>query len=382
MKTYDIVIVGGGIMGGSIAFELAQQKMHVAVLDRQELMHEASWAAAGMLSPAPDCLAAIPAVPLGRASLAMYSKFVEAIERASGMSTGYRTGGAVIVMSSGSAQVELDKLVALHRRLGLACDPLPLEKARTMEPALGKDALAAALLPDECSIEPRPLSAAVLGAATATGVTLLPGTEVVSLALDGKKCIGVKTSAGETIYASQVVLAAGCWSSQILNAVPYAPTVPLRGQMIALRHCGTPIRNVLRSERGYIVPRGRMIPQTVILGSTIENAGYEKRVTSGGLEKILAAANALVPELAKAEVIETWSGLRPGTPDELPILGPADIDGLVFATGHYRNGILLAPITAKLVGEWITEKKTSMEWETFSPLRFLRSDLNLSAHIS
>jgi glycine oxidase len=125
-----------------------------------------------------------------------------------------------------------------------------------------------------------------------------------------------------------------------------------------------------------------MSPQTVILGSTIENAGYEKRVTSGGLEKILAAANALVPELAKAEVIETWSGLRPGTPDQLPILGPADIDGLVFATGHYRNGILLAPITAKLVGEWITEKKTSMEWEIFSPLRFLRSDLNHSTQVS
>jgi glycine oxidase len=382
VKTYDIVIVGGGIMGGSIALELAKQKLNVAVLDRQELMHEASWAAAGMLSPAPDCPAAIPVVPLGRASLAMYSKFVDAVEHASGMRTGYRTGGAVIVSNSADAELEISKMVDLHRNLGLACEPLPLEKARIMEPALGKDAAAAALLPDECSIEPRPLTAAVLGAATAAGVTLLPRTEVVSLALDGKKCIGVKTSAGETIHASQVVLAAGCWSSQILNAVPYAPTVPMRGQMIALRHSGTPIRNVLRSERGYIVPRGRMSPQTVILGSTIENVGYEKCVTSGGLEKILAAANALVPELAKAEVIETWSGLRPGTPDQLPILGPADIDGLVFATGHYRNGILLAPITAKLVGEWIAEKKTSMEWETFSPLRFLRSDLNLSTHVS
>jgi glycine oxidase len=382
VKTYDIVIVGGGIMGGSIAVELAKHQLNVAVLDRQEFMREASWAAAGMLSPAPDCPAAIPAVPLGRASLALYPKFVDAIERASGMSTGFRTGGAVIVISDGDADQELSKLVALHRGLGLACEPLPLDKARIMEPALGKDALAAALFPDECSIEPRLLSAAVLGAATAVGVTALPGTEVVSLALDEKKCVGVKTSSGETIHASQTILAAGCWSSQILNAAPYAPTVPLRGQMIALRHSGTPVRNVLRSERGYIVPRGRMSPQTVILGSTIENAGYEKRVTSGGLEKILAAANALVPELAKAEVIETWCGLRPGTPDELPILGPADIEGLIFATGHYRNGILLAPITAKLIGEWIMQKKTSMDCELFSPLRFLRSDLKLSTSVS
>jgi len=382
VKNYDIVIVGGGIMGGSIAFELAKHKLNVAVLDRQELMHEASWAAAGMLSPAPDCPAAIPAVPLGRASLAIYPKFVDAIERASGMGTGFRTGGAVMVISSGDADDELSKMVALHRGLGLACERLPLDKARIMEPALGKDARAAAFLPDECSVEPRALTAAVLNAANEAGAALLPGWEVVSLALDGKKCVGVKTSNGETIHASQVILAAGCWSSQILNAAPFAPTVPLRGQMIALRHSRTPIRNVLRSERGYIVPRGRMSPQTVILGSTIENAGYEKRVTSGGLEKILAAANALVPELAKAEVIETWSGLRPGTPDQLPILGPADIEGLVFATGHYRNGILLAPITAKLVGEWIMHKETSMDCEIFSPLRFLRPDLNVSASVS
>jgi glycine oxidase len=382
VKIYDIVIVGGGIMGGSIAFELAKRKLNVAVLDRQELMHEASWAAAGMLSPAPDCSAAIPAVPLGRASLAIYPRFVDAIEDASGMRTGFRTGGAVMVISHGNADEELSKLVALHRELGLACEPLQLDKARIMEPALGKDALAAAFLPEECSVEPRPLSAAVLGAAISVGVTVLPGTEVVSLALDGKKCVGVKTSDGGTIHASQVIVAAGCWSSQILNVVPYAPTVPLRGQLIALRHSGTPIRNVLRSERGYIVPRGRMSPQILILGSTIENAGYEKRVTSGGLEKILAAANALVPELCKAEVIETWSGLRPGTPDQLPILGPADIEGLVFATGHYRNGILLAPITAKLVGEWIMQKKISMDWEMFSPLRFSRSNLNYSASIS
>ena len=166
------------------------------------------------------------------------------------------------------------------------------------------------------------------------------------------------------------------------EAAPYAPTIPVRGQMVALRHSGTPIRHVLRSERGYLVPRGVESPQTVVVGSTIENAGYEKRVTSGGIEKILSAANELVPELANAEIIETWSGLRPGTPDQLPILGPVDIDGLVFATGHYRNGILLAPVTAKLIGEWITERRTSIDWEAFSPLRFLRANADRSATAS
>jgi glycine oxidase len=199
--------------------------------------------------------------------------------------------------------------------------------------------------------------------------------------LEANKCTGVKTSSGEIFYAAQVIIAAGCWSSQISEAAPYAPTLPVRGQMAALRHSGTPIRHVLRSERGYLVPRGVESPQTVVVGSTIENAGYEKRVTSGGIEKILSAANELVPELAKAEIIETWCGLRPGSPDQLPILGPVDVDGLVFATGHYRNGILLAPVTAKLIGEWIAERGTSIDWEAFSPLRFLqaRGDRSVTA---
>jgi glycine oxidase len=248
-----------------------------------------------------------------------------------------------------------------------------------MEPALGREAQAAALLPDECSIEPRLLTRAVLAAAASAGVALHPGVEVSSLALEGKKCAGVKTSRGEIFHAGQVVLAAGCWSSQILGAEPYAPMVPVRGQMAALRYCGTPIRHVLRSERGYLVPRGMESPQTVVLGSTLENVGYETRVTSGGLEKILGTANELVPELGKAEIIETWSGLRPGTPDQLPILGPVDIEGLVMATGHYRNGILLAPITAKLVREWITEGRTSLDWEAFSPLRFSRANTDRRA---
>jgi glycine oxidase len=251
-----------------------------------------------------------------------------------------------------------------------------------MEAGIGRDARAAAFLPEECSVEPRALAAAVFAAAASAGVEMRPGTAVASLALDGKKCAGVKTSSGETIHAAQVVLAAGCWSSQIPEAADYAPTIPVRGQMAALRHAGEPIRCVLRSEHGYLVPRGMQSPQTLVVGSTIENAGYEKRITSGGLEKILAAANELVPELAKAELVETWCGLRPGTPDQLPILGPAEIDGLVFATGHYRNGILLAPITAKLIGEWIADRRTTMEWEAFSPLRFSRAGANHSASAS
>jgi len=379
VKTYDVVIVGGGIIGGSIAFELARRNLRVAVLDRQELMHEASWAAAGMLSPAPDNPAAIPLVPLGRASLALYPNFVAAVEEASEMRTGYRTGGALEVLCHGDEERELSTLVALHHGLGLACEPLRLEEAREMEPALGRDARAAAFLPDEASVNTRLLTAAVLAAAETAGATLCPGMEVTSLAKAGDRCIGVRTAEDETISAQHVVLAAGCWTSRISEAAPYAPTRPVRGQMVALRHAGKPIRRVLRSERGYIVPRDHSTPQKLVAGSTLENAGYEKAVTSGGLEQILGAVNELAPSLAGAEIVETWSGLRPGTPDQLPIIGPTDIEGLMIATGHYRNGILLAPVTAKLITEWITEGRTMLNGEDFNPLRFMRGNADRSA---
>jgi glycine oxidase len=379
MKTYDVVVVGGGIIGGSISFALSQRGLRVAVLDRQELVREASWAAAGMLSPAPDCPSAIPLVPLGRASLAMYANFITDVEEASQLPAGYHAGGTLEVLFHGEAERELSTLVALHHGLGLSCEPLPLEEAAEMEPALGRDARAAAFLPDEASVNNRSLSAAVIAAAKSAGAALFPGVEVISLVKDGNRCTGVKTAGSETFVAGHVVLAAGCWTSQLTDAAPYAPTRPVRGQMVALRNFGKTIRHVLRSERGYIVPRDQASPQKLVAGSTLENAGYEKAVTSGGIEQILTAVNELAPSLACAEIVETWSGLRPGTPDQLPILGPTDLEGLLTATGHYRNGILLAPITAKLIAEWITDGRASMSCEEFSPLRFLRGNADRSA---
>src|SRR6202163_3895947 len=379
MNTYDVVIVGGGIIGGSIALEVSRRNLRVAVLDRQELMREASWAAAGMLSPAPDCPAAIPLVPLGRASLLIYPHFIADIEEDTEIPTGYRTEGTIEALFHGDAERELSTLVALHHGLGLACEPLPLDEAHVMEPALGRDARAAAFLPAEASVNTRTFAAAVLAAAEARGAAMRPGVEVISLLQDGNRCTVVKTADGETLFARHVVLAAGSWTSQLKQAAPYAPTKPVRGQMVALRNAGPPIHRVLRSEYGYIVPRDKSSPQTLVAGSTLEHVGYEKAVTSGGLEQILTAVNEIAPGLACAEILETWCGLRPGTPDQLPILGPTDMEGLIIATGHYRNGILLAPVTAKLITEWITEGRTSLNCEDFSPLRFLRGNVDRSA---
>lgn len=373
MRSYDVVVAGGGIIGGAVAFRLAQEKLRVALLDGQTPGREASWAAAGMLAPAPDSPEAIPLVPLGRASLALYPEFIAELEEITGCQTGYRREGTIEVMFSAGAERELSTLIALHHGLGLAAEPLPLDDARSLEPALGREAHAAALLPDEASVDNRALTDALLAAAAASGVELLSNTQVTRLLREGSRCTGV-VAASETIAAGQVVLAAGAFCGGIEGVAPAVAIRPVRGQMVALRNSGVPFRRVLRSDHGYIVPRDDATPQRLVAGSTLEDAGFDKRVTPRGLEQIFSALQELAPGLAGAEVVETWSGLRPDTPDHLPLLGPGELDGLIFATGHYRNGILLAPITAKLIREWITERYVSLDWERFSPLRFARTN--------
>jgi glycine oxidase len=371
--SHDVIIIGGGIIGGSIAWELARRGLHPLVLDRQEAGREASWAAAGMLQTAPESADGFPLVPLARASLALYPEFVAAIEADSGRTVGLRRTGAMeIFFSSGGAR-ELSTLIALHHGLGLPAEALPLDEALEMEPALSRHAQAAALLPQECALDSRALTDAVLAAAVARGAVVLAGVGVESLIVNGARVEGV-IAAGHRFAADHVILAAGAFSSRLDAARRYAPTRPVRGQMVALLSSAPPIRRVLRSTRGYIVPRDDARPQRLVAGSTLENAGYEKRVTPEGIARVLEAAQEIVPDLAAAEIVETWSGLRPDTPDHLPILGPTDLEGLTIATGHFRNGILLAPITAKLIAEWITERRVSFEWDIFSPLRFASLD--------
>lgn len=371
MRAFDVVIVGGGIIGGSIAFELAREKLRVLVLDRQAPGQEASWAAAGMLSPSPENPDSIPLVPLARASLELYPEFIATVQEASGRTVGYRSKGTLEVLFAGDAGRELSTLIALHHGLGLPTEALRLEEALEMEPALNREALAVALLPYEASVDNRALTEAVLAAAARQGVEIRAAA-VTSLVRQGGRCTGV-VAGGDQVLAEHVVLAAGCFSSEIEGVSRYAPTRPVRGQMVALRSSKVQLTRVLRSARGYLVPRDDARPQKLVAGSTLENAGFEKRVTPGGLEQILGAILELAPGLAGAEIVETWSGLRPDTPDHLPVLGPADVEGLIMATGHYRNGILLAPVTAKLIREWLTERRTSLPWENFRPMRFLEA---------
>ncbi len=361
-----MIIVGGGVIGASIALELAAEKLGVVVLDRQQPAREASWAAAGMLSPGPDSPDALPLVPLAKESMRLYPEFIAAIEQLSGKSTGFARKGVIEAFTAPNGESERDKMIAQYQALELTIEPIATDVARKAEPALGPAVRAAAWLPQEATLDPRMLMDALLNAAGKRGVEIHGDSAVESMTLDGNHCTGVVTR-GMNISAKCIVVAAGCFSGAIDWLGRYAPTRPIRGQLLALESKSLPLGRTLRSNKAYLVPRpnGR-----IIAGSTLEDAGFEKHVTPAGVRKILDGILELAPALANAQLADAWAGLRPGTPDHLPILGPTDIRGLYIATGHYRNGILLAPATAKLLSRWILGGKSEFDADRFSPLRF------------
>jgi glycine oxidase len=383
VSAYDVIIVGGGLIGGSIAFELSAEKLRVAVLDRQEPGREASWAAAGMLAPGPDSPETSALVPLGIESLRLYPEFVAAVENACGKPTDFTRHGTFEVFRGSQAEAQRNALVQELRRLAIAAEAISPNDARKHEPSLASHAGSVAWLPHEATVDPRLLVAAVLAGATQRGAEISAPCAVDTLLYDAKACAGV-IAAGRRLAAKHVIVAAGSFCGTIAcradapretaphsqpqqRLCQYAPVHPVRGQMLALRSATVQLKKVLRSQHGYLVPRrdGR-----IIAGSTLENAGFVKQVTPQGVRQILDAALDLAPALADAKIVEEWSGLRPGTPDQLPIIGPTDIPGLWLATGHYRNGILLAPATAKIMRDWIVTGKSNFNVESFSPLRF------------
>jgi glycine oxidase len=371
VEKFDVAIVGGGVIGCAIAFQLAAEKLKIAVLDRQQPGREASWAAAGMLSPAPDSPRDRQLVPLSKESLRLYPEFVRAIEESSGKPVHYTRKGTLQIFTGASAESERNAMLAEHRGLGLASEAISLADARKLEPALNPTISAVLHLPEEESVDPHLLMDSLLAAAANRRVEIRPGFSVASLIEEGDRCAGVLAANGEKIHAKHVIIAAGCFSGEIAGAagkrIPSIPTRPVRGQMLALRQDNLTLRHVLRSEGGYLVPRS---DRRIVGGSTSEDVGFHKGVTAGGIRKIVEAGLELCADLGASEILETWSGLRPGTPDDLPILGLTNVEGLILATGHYRNGILLAPVTAKLVKEWVIDGRTTLDTQAFSPLRF------------
>ncbi len=348
----DVIIAGGGIIGLTLALELRKRGATVLVADRGEPGHEASRAAGGMLV---DCMMETPVALQGLASASarMYPEFGAELEQKSGLRVDLRHAGTIMLLSPDDLKKHAD-VVQQH--------PLS-EPLSQLEPSLAPDGLAAAYFAER-SVDPRGLVAAAYEAAKRTGVTFIEAA-VTGVNIENGRACGVTTSVG-SFDSGAVVNCAGAWSGQ-LGPHPL-PTRPVKGQMLCL---AAPrenlLRHVVRSPYVYLIPRsdGR-----ILAGATVEEAGFDKQTVASTIDRLHDAAAALVPDLCHARRLEAWAGLRPGTPDGLPILGATATQGYFVATGHFRDGILLAPITARVMADVVTGAKPDHDLAPFSLARF------------
>jgi glycine oxidase len=363
----DVLVVGGGVIGCSIAWRLAQSGMKVTLIERGQIGCEASRAAAGMLSPQGQAETGGPLFNLGLRSRAMYRDFARELTDASDIDIEYKDEGTLFIVTDLEDPVETTKWASWQVEAGLALEHVSLEDLHKIEPSVTKSATRAIFLPEEHQVENRRLMDALEVATTRAGVELIRGSEVTALTTSRSKVTGV-VCGGDEMSAGLVVIAAGTWSSPLLEPLGLNFTItPARGQMIAVRGQANPIKRVIHSSTVYVVPRrdGR-----ILIGATVEYAGFHKAITVSATRFLLDRAVELVPSISEFELVETWCGLRPDTNDHLPIIGPSGADNLFLATGHFRNGILLAPVTAELVAAAIRGNRVSDELTPFSAARF------------
>ncbi len=349
MKQWDAIIVGAGVIGLSLAIELRRHGAEVLVLDRSEPGREASHAAAGMLSCCDPHLHPVLR-PLALASAKLYPEFVHELEDESELKIDFRHDGTILLPAAGEQP---------------ACSPvveLGPEQLAELEPELARQK--SAFLLAEQRVDPRELMAALSQAAKHRGVQVGSGAAVVEvLVAEGSRAVGVRTAKTQ-YHAPTVINCAGAWAGEI--GQHKLPVRPIKGQMMAVAAHGV-LRHVIRAADVYLVPRssGR-----VIIGSTLEDAGFDKRVDAGTLHGLHQAAANLVPAIGGARILEDWAGLRPGTPDELPVMGETGTKGYFVAAGHYRDGILLAPITALIMADVLRGRTPEFDIAAFSPVRF------------
>ena len=363
----DAIVVGGGVIGCTIAWRLAQQGLKVRLFERGKVGDEASRAAAGMLSPQAESQSKGPFFDLCLKSRLMYREFADELSDVSGIDVEYNDSGTLFVVLSGEDDEETTRWAAWQTEAGLPLQPFSEDDIRRIEPAVTESATRAIFLPEEHQVENRRLMDSLKIAIGLAGVELVEDAEVTSLATAQNRVTGV-VSAGKRFDAGSVIVAAGTWSSRLLEPLGLnVKVIPARGQMIAVKGDGCPITRVVHSSSVYVVPRrdGR-----ILIGATVEYTGFKKEVTVSAINHLLKAGLELVPSLGQFAVVETWSGLRPDTIDHLPIIGPSGIDNLILATGHFRNGILLAPVTAELVADTVVQGRVSDDLKPFGVSRF------------
>jgi glycine oxidase len=349
VKSWDAVVIGGGVIGLSVALELHKHACRVLVLERSELGREASYAAGGMLAFCdPHNLETLQ--PLVRASFEMYPEFV--------LELGDETGVHIDLRQDGTISFHGEDVPMRGQRM-------TAEELASKEPCLVPQG-PAHFLPEAC-LDPRRLVDALAKALHRRDVDIATGTRVVAVETYARKVTSVKTD--KSNYPTRVAInCAGAWASQITPGS--FRTRPVKGQMLSIvpKH-GThfPLRHVVRSEGCYLIPRsdGR-----IVIGATVEEAGFDKHVQPETIQRMHQAATVLMPELGEGRILEAWAGIRPGSPDGLPMIGETSYLGYLAATGHFRDGILLAPVTARIIGELVTGQTPETNLIPFAPERF------------
>lgn len=366
-----IVIVGGGICGLSIGWYLVRAGRPVTVVEKGEAGHGATWAAAGMLAAQIECEPGEEALlPLLLESRRLWPEFARDLETASGMSVDLRTEGTLAVALDRDDTERLRFTFDYHRGLRLEMEWLTPADIRAMEPHLVSRIGGGVFSPQDHQVDNRKTAAALKRAFVAAGGVLRERTNVDEIAISGGRVTGVRCG-GTVLEADLVVLAAGAWSPTIAG-VPESsrpPVRPVKGQMVSLQmpKDAPLIRHVVWGPDAYLVPR---LDGALLLGTTVEEQSYDTSLTAGGVYEILRHAWEVLPAVYDLPVIEMWAGLRPTSRDDAPLLGPTSVDGLVMATGHHRNGILLAPITARAISAYVLTGRLPDEAEAFRPSRF------------
>jgi glycine oxidase len=369
-NTSDVIVVGAGPVGAAVAWRCAQRGLTVTLVDPDP--DRGAWrTAAGMLAPVTELHYAETALlRLNLESARRYRAFCDELSDVTGLPTGYAATGTVSVAWDAADHAALRDLQAFAATLGLACELLGPRDVRRLEPSVAPGVSGGLLAPHDHQVDPRLLHAALTAAAVGSGVRVVRGEAAVTTSAG--RVTGVRVSDGSALASGSVVIAAGAWSSRIAGMPGEArlPVRPVKGQTLRLRLEAPPVTRIVRGAvRGnpvYVVPRRG---GEVVVGASSEERGFDVAPRAGAVYELLRDAQSLVPELGEAALVEVCTGLRPGSPDNAPLLGPTATAGLVAATGHYRNGILLTPVTSDAVAETIDSGVVPELIAPFSPLR-------------
>ena len=365
MNNNRVIVAGGGLIGCAIAWRLAQRGARVQVIESSRPGTAASWAAAGMLAPLVEAHHR-ELGRLARASIARFPAFVAELREASGIDAELQMNGKIDIAFDDATLA--DMRAGYGASLPDAVRQMSAEDLFVVEANLSRDVVGGIVTDGDGSVDPRKLVRAAWLAASNAGVEFRTGASVREVMCSRNGFEAVHLSTGERIEADAVVIAAGAWSSSIRGLPLQLPVFPMRGQIVALERVPRALLHLVMSPECYIVPRsdGRLV-----IGSTMERAGFDARTTAAGISRLLAAAIRAVPALADATVIDSWAGLRPATSDDLPILG-ADprADRVFYATGHFKNGILLSAITADAIADLVATGNSDVDIKAFSAARF------------